>query len=91
MVNMVPPTQNYTSRGVVSGHEDCEIGINALQGRAMALNKPLRRLVLPPNFLKFGPLISSSHCRHSFSVHSGGGPLLSPNLVVELKRRNGDE
>ena len=27
------------------------------------------------SYLKMGPALSSSHCRHSFRAHAGAGPL----------------
>jgi hypothetical protein len=37
---------------------------------------PDRRLVLPATRMKIGPLLSSSHLRQSFNLHSGNAVLL---------------
>ena len=47
-----------------------------LQGRIISDSSPERRRVRPPTEEKIGPALSSSHCKHSFRVHDGGGPLL---------------
>ncbi|KAL5256911.1 hypothetical protein ACHWQZ_G011994 [Mnemiopsis leidyi] len=47
----------------------------------MALGIPEFLLVLPEKYLKFGPDLSSSHCRQSFKLPSG---LLNGSLVTLL-------
>ena len=53
------------------------------QFRMISLRSLDRRRVRPPMALKFGPASTSSHSKHGFKAHAGGGPLFDATRLLK--------